>query len=89
MSIICIFHVLIVIEFETYFLLFNSSGKPAEQSSYYNPLSHLVGFGYDGDLTSYFHCGGGEPGAWWRVDLESFYCIQSVYIVNTAYVPCK
>mgnify|MGYP001803179275 CR=1 FL=1 len=61
MRIIWIFHFLIVNE--TYILLFDSSGKPAEQSSYYNPLSHPVGFGNDGDLTSYFHCGGGDPGA--------------------------
>ena len=71
------------------FLLFDSSRKPAEQSSYYNPLSHLVGFGNDGDLTSYFHCEGVNPGAWWIVDLESFYSIQAVNITNTAYLPGK
>lgn len=44
---------------------------------------HLAELGNDGDVTTFFHTAGDDQGSWWRVDLESSFCIQAVNLVNT------
>ena len=44
---------------------------------------YLAELGNDGHVTTFFHTAGDDQGSWWRVDLESSFCIQAVNLINT------
>ena len=54
----------------------------ANQSSTLRPDTYRTEYGNDGDVNTYFHCGTNDPASWWRVDLKSVYCIESVNLTN-------
>ena len=54
---------------------------PAAQSSYLRN-EFLTAYGNDGDVNTYFHTGRRDVAPWWRVDLGSVYCVESVNLTN-------
>ena len=60
----------------------NFLGMPAELSSYHSLTIYPADYGNDGNEDTFFHTAVNDPGAWWRVDLGSIYCIHSVNLVN-------
>ena len=60
------------------------TGKPATQSSLLKGREdpYQVRSGNDGDPNTFFHTSKSEKGPWWRVDLESDYCIVAVNLIN-------
>ena len=49
-------------------------------STNYHSTMYTAHDGNDENIDTFFHTS--TPGGWWRVDLDSSYCIQSVNLVN-------